>query len=93
MDGIAARIDELSTVTEELRQRLIPLLTELEALVPVFDAENSDHAALFNQCGLLVKAMVELAQVPLFGDDGELSDESLSVSLRIKTVLNTEMEQ
>ena len=40
---------------------------------------------------MLVKTMVELAQVPLFGDDGELTDESLSITVHVKKVLNTEV--
>ena len=91
MDGITRRVEELSTVTDELRERLMPLLTELENLVPVFDPSRVGHAKVFNQCGLLVKAMVELAQVPLLGDDGELTDQSLSITVHVKKVLNTEV--
>lgn len=91
MDGIVRRLDELTTVTNELWQRLTPLLDRLEELVPVFDAADVSHAEVFNQCGLLVKTMVELAQVPLFGDDGELTDESLSITVQVKKVLNTEV--
>lgn len=91
MDGIVRRVDELSVATSELRRRLIPLLDELENLVPVFDSSNTRDASVFNQCGLLVKTMVELAQVPLLGDDGELTDESLSVTVHVKNVLNTEV--
>ncbi len=91
MDGIASRVDELTVVTEELRQRLVPLLTQLEELVPVFDPADRRHAAVFNQSGLLVKTMVELAQVPLLGEDGDLTDESLSVTVHVRKVLNTEI--
>lgn len=91
MNGITARVEELTMVTGELRSRLLPLLTELEGLIPSFDVTNTDHAALFNKCGLLVKTMVELAQVPLFDDDGELTDESMTISTRVRTVLNTEI--
>lgn len=90
MDGISSRVDELAMVTSELRGRIMPLLVELEGLVPTFDASNSDHASLFNQAGLLVKTMVEVAQVPLFGDDGELTEESMTISTRVRKVLNTE---
>jgi hypothetical protein len=91
MDGILSRVDELTSVTQDLRERLVPLLTQLEAVVPTFDPAESQHAALFNKCGLLVKTMVELAQVPLLGDDGELTDESLTITTRVKKVLNTEV--
>ncbi|AXE39976.1 hypothetical protein [Acidipropionibacterium virtanenii] len=91
MDGILRRVDELTGVTNELRERLMPLLVRLEGLVPVFDPADADHAAVFNQCGILIKTMVELAQVPLLGQDGELTDESLSVTVHVKNVLNTEV--
>ncbi|MHA3684662.1 hypothetical protein ACXR2T_11230 [Leucobacter sp. HY1910] len=91
MGGIIARVDELSLVTTELRDRIAPLLSELEELVPTFDAANTNHASLFSQCGVLVKTMVELAQVPLLDDDGALTDESLTISTRVRTVLNTEI--
>lgn len=91
MDGITQRIEELSTVTEELRDRTLPLLDELEALVPVFNGKNEDHAAVFSSCGILVKTMVELAQGPLLGDEGELTDESLSITAHVKKIMNTEV--
>src|SRR5690606_6197965 len=52
MDGIMSRVGELSTVTSELRQRTLPVLIELENLVPDFDLADTSHAKLFNQCGL-----------------------------------------
>lgn len=91
MDGIDRRVDELFAVTEELESRLVPELDRLEALVPVFDPTHKDHAAVFNACGLLVKTMVELAQTPLLDEDGGLSDESLTITTRVRKVLNTEV--
>ncbi|MCL2489958.1 MAG: hypothetical protein FWF36_04425 [Propionibacteriaceae bacterium] len=91
MNGISRRVDELATVTEELKTRLVPCLDELEALVPVFDANEESHATVFNECGRFVKTMVELAQTRLFNDDGDLSDESLTITTKVKTVLNTEV--
>lgn len=91
MDGIRSRINELSAVTRELKTRLTPLLTELESRVPTFDSTDSDDVTVFNQCGLLVKTMVELAQVPLLGDDGDLTTESMSITTHVKKVLNTEV--
>ena len=91
MDGITARVDELSSVTLDLKERLDPLLTELEAMAPTFDFTNREQVKVFNQCGLLVKTMVELAQVPLLGDDGELTDESMTITVSVKRILNTEV--
>jgi len=91
MDGIARRVDELTMVTEELHSRVLPHLDDLEALVPTFDATDKNHALVFNKCGNLVKTMVELAQTPLLDNEGNLSDESLSITTHVKTVLNTEV--
>lgn len=91
MDGVGRRVDELSEVTRQLESRLVPELDRLEALVPTFDPTVRDHATVFNSCGLLVKTMIELAQTPLLDDDGRLSDESLTIATRVRTVLNTEV--
>ncbi len=91
MDGISRRVEELSNVTGELKTRLIPRLNRLESLVPTFDPSDRSHAAAFNQCGLLIKTMVELAQTPLLDDEGNLSEESLTITAHVKAVLNTEV--
>lgn len=91
MDGISRRVSELSSVTEELRVRLVPALDQLDEVVPLFDASNGAHASQFSKCGLLVKTMVELAQTPLLDDEGDLSDESLSITTHVKRILNTEV--
>ena len=91
MDGIGLRVDELSEVTGQLRSRLVPELDRLEELVPTFDPTENTQATVFNTCGLLVKAMVELAQTPLLDEDGGLSDESLTVTAHVQKVLNTEV--
>jgi hypothetical protein len=91
MDGIGHRLDELSDVTGQLKARLAPELDRLEALIPAFDPADSNDAAVFNKCGLLVKTMVELAQTPLLDDDGNLSDESLTITTEVTRVLNTEV--
>ena len=57
----------------------------------MFDAANEEDAALFNKTGQLVKTMVELAQVPLLGEDGDLTDESLTATVGVKKILNTEL--
>lgn len=93
MDGIGERVDELSRVTVELRDRTLPCLLELEDLVPTFDAENPAHVEVFNQCGLLAKTTVDLAQVSLLGEDGDLADESLEIAIAVENVLDTEFAQ
>ena len=91
MDGVAQRVSELRDVTEELRWRTAGQLDELERMIPEFDFNDQHCVSVFNSCGRLVKTMVELSQTPLFDEDGNLSDESLTISGKVHKVLNTEI--
>jgi hypothetical protein len=91
MDGIAERTAELRQVTEELELRASTQLDELEALIPDFDFKDPAAVVTFNSCALLVKAMTELAQTPLLDEEGNLSHESLRITGKIRSVLNTEV--
>ena len=91
MDGIAMRSAELREVTEELKWRTAGELDKLEPLIPNFDFSNKERVAVFNKCALLVKTTVELAQTPLLDGDGNLSTESMSISSKVRRVLNTEV--
>lgn len=91
MDGIAQRVVELRDVTEELKWRTSNQLDELEQLIPEFDFNDSHCVTVFNTCGRLIKTVAELAQTPLFDQDGNLSADSLMISAKIRTILNTEV--
>ncbi|NLG10096.1 MAG: hypothetical protein GX562_00985, partial [Coriobacteriaceae bacterium] len=91
MDGIAMRTAELREVTEELKWRTVSELDKLEPLIPNFDFSITESVAIFNKCALLVKTTVELAQTPLLDGEGNLSTESMSISSKVRKVLNTEV--
>ena len=91
MDGVSRRVSELREVTEELRWRTASQLDELERLIPEFDFNDQRCVSVFNSCGRCVKTMAELSQTPLFDQDGNLSDESLTITSRVRKVLNTEV--
>ncbi|KFI79259.1 hypothetical protein [Bifidobacterium mongoliense] len=91
MDGISVRVAELREVTEELRWRTVHLLDELDPLIPEFDFNDKGCVTVFNKCGRFIKTMAELAQTPLLGDDGNLTDESLEISSTVRKVINTEV--
>lgn len=91
MDGISVRVAELREVTEELRWRTVHLLDELDPLIPEFDFNDKGCVTVFNKCGRFIKTMAELAQTPLLGDDGNLTDESLEISATVRKVINTEV--
>lgn len=91
MGGISQRCDELQKVTEELKWRSKDVLSELEALIPNFDFSDSKCVETFNKAALMVKTMTELAQIPLLDNDGNLSDESINISSKVRKILNTEV--
>ncbi|MFP7365769.1 hypothetical protein SFC07_08370 [Corynebacterium callunae] len=91
MDGIGDRTAELREITEQLKWRVIGKLDELEKIIPEFDFHNSEHVAVFNQCGILIKTMVILAQTPILDDDQNLSFESMQIIGKVHSVLNTEV--
>lgn len=91
LDGISRRTAELRVVTEELECRAAAQLDELEALISDFDFQDTDSVAVFNSCALLVRATTELAQTPLLDEDGNLSHESLKITGKIRSVLNSEV--
>jgi hypothetical protein len=91
MDGISQRVAELRDVTEELKWRTANQLDQLEELIPEFDFDDMHSVTVFNICGRFIKTMAELAQTPLFDQDGNLSTDSLTISAKVRTVLNTEV--
>ena len=88
MNGVVMRSDELLSVTSRLEGRIIPVLDELESLVPEFDAQNQAHAKTFQRAAILVKSMSELAQTPLLDADGNLNEQSLLVAEKTQKILN-----
>lgn len=88
MKGIVMRSDELLSVTSRLEGRIIPVLDELESLVPEFDAQNQAHAKVFQRAAIFVKSMSELAQTPLLDTDGNLNEQSILVAQKTQKILN-----
>lgn len=88
MRGVVRRSDELLSVTSRLEGRIIPVLDDLEALVPTFDPTNKNHAKVFQRAAILVKSMSELAQTPLLDNEGNLNAQSLVVFEKTQKILN-----
>lgn len=91
MKGVVMRSDELLSVTSRLEGRIIPVLDELELLVPEFDAQNQAHSKVFQRAAILVKSMSELAQTPLLDSDGNLNEQSMIVAEKTQKILNHEL--
>ena len=91
LEGIRSRAEELKNVTESLERRASIELDYLEPLVPDFDFKNEFYTKIFQKCGLLVKALGEIAKTPLLEDNGEVSSASEKIILKTHTLLNSEI--
>lgn len=91
MKGVVMRSDELLSVTSRLEGRIIPVLDELEAIVPIFSPVNQEHAKTFQRAAILVKSMSELAQTPLLDENGNLNKQSLIMVDKTQKILNHQL--
>ena len=91
MKGIVRRSDELLTVTSRLEGRVVNALDELEALIPIFSAENEEHVKKFQKAAILSKSISELAQAPLIGDDGNINENTMILAESAKKILNSSL--
>ncbi len=73
MDGIGERVQELGELTGKIRERT---LTELRYLVPLaadFDTQDEYQIETFQRCGLLARAVGDLARIPIIDENGEMA--------------------
>lgn len=89
--GVKTRINELHEVTAELVERCRTELDKLEAIIPIFDNDNSEHVKTFQQCALLAKSMSELAMTPVLDEDGNISQQSGVIVAKTQKVLNSSL--
>lgn len=89
--GVKTRINELHEVTAELVERCRTELDKLEAIIPIFDNDNSEHVKTFQQCALLAKSMSELAMTPILDEDGNISQQSGVIVTKTQKVLNSSL--
>ncbi len=92
VDNIENRTKELSWVTYELEHRIAVQLEYLEPLIVDFDTDSDYNTSVFQKTALLVKAMSELAQTPLFDETGELTSESIQIVSKTRKILNLELK-
>lgn len=91
MDCVSMRVSELSKVTQDLVCRSNENLELLEPLAPDFEVNDEYYVKTFQKNGLLIKAIGELAQTPLFDAQGNLSNNSLVIITKTQSILNTEL--
>ncbi|MDY4161106.1 MAG: hypothetical protein SOX94_06325 [Prevotella sp.] len=91
LDGIKQRAAELQRVTKDLRRRISCRLPLLEPLIYDYQSEDDYYVRTFQECGILVKAMSELAQVPILDVKGNVSNESGLIIDKTRKILNKEL--
>ena len=91
MRGIVRRSDELLTVSSRLEGRVVNALDELEAIVPIFSTNNTEHVKKFQKAAILTKSMSELAQAPLLDETGNVNENTLILAESTKKILNSSL--
>ncbi|MBE9004783.1 hypothetical protein IQ259_06995 [Fortiea sp. LEGE XX443] len=79
---VRRRITELSNLVENLNNRAIFNLEELESLP--FD--RSRDASKFQQVGLLVKALAEIMKTPILDSEGKLNPVTATIQAKYRTL-------
>lgn len=88
MEAINQRAMELESVMKRLGDRINDKLLYLEPLVYDFSTDDEYYQNTFRETSLLVKALSEVAQVPLIDKNGTLSNESSVTLVNTKKILN-----
>ena len=88
MEAINQRAMELESVMKKLGDKIEDELLYLEPLVYDFQSEDEYYLEAFSKTSVLVKALSEVAQVPLIDKKGELSNESSVTIVNTQKILN-----
>lgn len=88
MEAINQRAMELESVMKKLGERINEKLLYLEPLVYDFSTDDEYYLNTFRETSLLVKALSEVAQVPLIDKNGTLSNESSVTLTNSQKILN-----
>ena len=91
LDGIKSRVLELRNVTEELEQRAIVELADLEPYVDSFDPNDKKQVKEFQEAAIMVKSMSELAQTPILDEEGNFNENAKIVMAKTEKIINKEL--
>ena len=89
MDGIRERVNELKDLILKLEHRAVDELKELESLVPIFEPDNLLHKKVFQKTALSMKSIGEVANTQILDENGNISDDSGMIVVKIRSVLST----
>lgn len=74
-------VNEQVSVLSELQKRILERFLYFRPLLSDFDQDDLYHAGVFQTCGLLCKAVSEIAKAPMLEEDGQISENArLSVT-------------
>lgn len=91
LEGINKRTNELNSVTSKLEEAILYQLDFMEPLTINYDISDRYYNSIFQESGLLIKSMSELANTPLLNDDGCASSESAKIITNTYKILNEEL--
>lgn len=81
MIAVESRTDELSALLEELSDKAIAALDELEA--EPFDP--TVHATVFQRAMILVKGVIDLATTPVIDENGDLTEAGHQLTVKYRS--------
>ncbi len=84
MDRLKTRIAELKDLVTGLDERANEALDRLNPAT--FDAHNDNDVKVFQQAGLLVKALSEIMRTPILDEESNLTTESGAIAAKYRTL-------
>jgi|GEM_PF-406740 len=91
MGQVEKRIEEMEDVTDKLSIRAKECLRKLEPILTDFSLNHPFQMKIFQENALVMKSLSELAQTPILGDDGGLSDAGAQIMVKSQKLLNTNL--
>ena len=91
LEGINKRVSELRFVMTELEKRILARLKFLEPLTVNYDFSDEYYNSIFQQTGLMVETMRELAETPLVDQSGNLTKKSAQIIEHTYKILNKDI--
>ena len=91
LEGINKRTAELNIITLQLEEIILNQLDFMEPLTINYDITDLYYNSIFQESGLLIKSMSELAQTPLLDENGSISCESSRIITKTYKILNKEL--
>ncbi|MBM5801295.1 MAG: hypothetical protein FJ077_10795 [Cyanobacteria bacterium K_DeepCast_35m_m2_023] len=75
LDGVFQRLNELSGILNELKDRALASLSSLEKMVSMdrFDGKNVEHMERLRCLLLIISSLAQIMKTPILGEDGAIN--------------------